>query len=367
MKPSILKFVFCSLILIGALTGCAGPTWQHSGISDKSMASKQLVKDSNRCTLVSYDAAPMPVIVQAPTPQNTNVTVRGSTYNSATGERTHSTYTGQASTGPSGFAGGFASGMSSGMALGAAINAQRREEAIFNACMQALGWSDVPADSKLADQKPAEPKNAESKKIKPTSLRNLFTNDDVKIYIDPKEEWAGDTSEFLWLYPQYGRGQLYEKLNERVIALAKSRVDLTGTQILVAARKAMIDAGESTNEQSIGEERKLALLSYADAVASKSMDQSAMASLYIGLIKSHPGSFMEKRAAYWAQKSSVSGFPLGRMIYGFITFHGIGVGANKIKGYALVKDASRSLDAAKETLINFEREMTTSELVAAKE
>jgi TPR repeat protein len=104
---------------------------------------------------------------------------------------------------------------------------------------------------------------------------------------------------------------------------------------------------------------------YLKAVDGSAIDQAGIGSMYTNgvdkvLAKDLP------RAAYWSQKSALSGNPVGQLGYGMLMFWGMGIKENRTEGYKWVKQ-SASIDSSNtEVLKQLESEMTPAEISASR-
>lgn len=340
-----------------ALAACASPKWQHTEITDPARSARQLVVDDGYCTQVALGAAPMPQVVTAPTGSTSNVSMRGTTVNPQTGQTTYGTYTGQVTTAPTN---SFAAGMANGMNMGNAINAGLAQERIHKACMFAKGWTDsqVPAIAAAAAP-PIAPMTR-------TSVIAKAPAAPTPIYASPTGAWEAETAEFLLIYPAYGQDPLFGKFNSRIKAIAVSDAGrkMSGPQILMAARKEMIDGGFATVEPA-SKDYDLIRSSYRDAVRGDAWAQAGLGLLYSqGSGATFPVN--RTRSAWWSQQSAVAGNPVGQMGYGILRFGGGGVQQDKVDGYRWVQKAAVTDASARELLSQFESEMTQEELRAVR-
>lgn len=342
-----------SVVLVSLLAGCAtAPNWQRTDIKDKAVLGRQLTADHGQCTLVSVGAAPMPTIPST-TPQAQNINVQGRTYNSSTGTWSNSTYTGQITSGPSGgFGGGMASGFNSGLALGATIRAQQQQDAIYVACMNAKGWTDIPAgtdSARIPAVNPVTPSVAKNSEVQGAS-------DSANI------AWRRDVEEFLWLFPGYTEGNRYQQLDSMVRRVANEHPQLSEKIILLRARKALQKEGVEVSAPNTPTHR-LAAMSYENAAQGDTKAQLAMAAVHSD--KSGEGLGPE-RATYWANEAARRGDPLGQTLMGLKLFHGEGIEQNKVAGYRLVKQAAAVDSDARDLLPKLEAAMSEAELAAAR-
>lgn len=336
-----------------ALAGCAaGPNWQRTDIQDKVSVSRQLAIDDGQCTLVSVGAAPMPRPLST-NPQAQNFTVQGSTYNPSAGTWSHSTYTGQITNGSrGGFADGVATGFNAGMTLGATIKAQQQQDAIYAACMNAKGWVDVPAATKMSDVPVLQRTVASSEQ----KSEEAITNNSAMI------AWQRDVEEFLWLFPAYRETEHYKRLDATVRKIAKDDPSLDGKQVLLMAREVLKIEGLEVSTPGTPSHR-LAALSYQQAVKGDAKAQLAMSAAHSG--NSGEGLGVE-RAMYWANEAARRGDPVGEILMGLHLFHGNGIEQNKVAGYKLVKKAANVNSDARALLPKLEAAMSASELVEAR-
>lgn len=339
------------------LTACASaPNWQHTRITDKTTAARQLVIDDGNCTLISTGAAPIPEIPASNSPQTTNITLRGSTYNTTTGARSNSTYTGQATTAPSGgFAGGFASGMQSGAALGAAIAARNAQDNIHKSCMYSKGWTDAvpegPSDTGF--KKTAQVASAKSARSPAAP---------APIYVSAQTEWEADTTEFMAFFPAYRGGDYFDRLNQKVKALAVAK-EMTGPQYLLAALKQLNDEGRDAPLPTADEGGYRTM--YIQSVDGDVRAQSSLGLAYVqGKDPRTP--IDPTRSAHWSRKSALAGNPVGQLGYGILLFRGDGIQPDRINGYLWMKKAAQGGLDVSSTLNQFEAEMSTAELQAVK-
>lgn len=336
----------CGLL---TLAGCA-TKWQHTAMTDPVAVQRQLTIDDGYCTMVSAGSLPMPqVVIPAPLPAPTtsNIAMTGTAVNPATGGTTTTNSRGTVTTAPApSFGAGFANGFASGANLGATLAAGLAQEKIHTACMYAKGWTDIPGQAAM--QKTAlvaRPGVAP----KPVSF--------TQIYATPQEEWGVDTAEFLNIYPTYREQPHFDRLNENVKRIARASPQLSGPQVLLAARDALVQAGQAPIE---AQARGIAQLSYAGAAAGKGLDQAGM-----GLFYSKGDATIAadaKRAAYWAQKSAAAGHPMGRIGYGVLMFSGWGVPQDHVDAYRWVQPIAATDANAQEILARFEADMTPDEL-----
>lgn len=339
------------------LTACASaPNWQHTRITDKMAAARQLVIDDGNCTLISTGAAPIPEIPASNSPQTTNITLRGSTYNTTTGARSNSTYTGQATTAPSGgFAGGFASGMQSGAAIGAAIAARNAQDNIHKSCMYSKGWTDaVPEPTSDAGL---------TKTAKVASAKNARAPAaHAEIYASAQAEWEADTAEFMVFFPAYKGGDYFDRLNQKVKALAAAKA-MTGPQYLLAALKQLNDEGRDAPLPT-GDEGGYRTM-YIRSVDGDIRAQSSLGLAYVqGDDPRVPIDY--KRSAHWSRKSALAGSLVGQLGYGILLFRGDDIQPDRINGYLWMKKAAQGGLDVSATLNRFEAEMSAAELQAVK-
>lgn len=339
------------------LTACASaPNWQHTRITDKMSAARQLVIDDGNCTLISTGAAPIPEIPASNSPQTTNITLRGSTYNTTTGVRSNSTYTGQATTAPSGgFAGGFASGMQSGAAIGAAIAARNAQDNIHKSCMYSKGWTDaVPEPTSDAGL---------TKTAKVASAKNARAPAaPAEIYASAQAEWEADTAEFMVFFPAYKGGDYFDRLNQKVKALAATKA-MTGPQYLLTALNMLQDEGKQAPEPTSDDDGLR--LTYLKAIAGDARAQYLIGLAYLeGKDARLPSNPM--RSAHWPRLSALAGSPVGQLGYGVLLFYGDGIQQDRINGYLWVKKAAQSGLDVSSTLNRFEGGMSATELQAVK-
>lgn len=336
------------LATAAALAGCATPSWHNPAFPDPVAAKRQFTIDDGYCTMVA--SGTVPAVPMPPPPQTSttsNVALRVTSTNSATGVTTWHNYQGQVSTAPvGGFGNGFASGFANGMATGAAFAAMNAQEKIHKSCMYSKGWFDGPT--------PVQATAIASAALKPLAVR--------AIYETPAIEWQADSDEFLALYPAYSMQPYFDKLNERVKAIAKSMPQLTGPQILLKARDDLMKAGQAPAEPDTS--KNVPHISYADAVAGKPLDQAALGLFYTkgsDTIQPNP-----KRSAYWTQKAAAAGHPIGRMGYGILLFSGIGVTKDRVEGYRWVQASAQQDASANEVLVKFGAELTPAERAQLK-
>ena len=352
-----LKKLLCITAAL-ALAGCATPNWQNSRISDKSAAARQLVIDDGYCTKVASGSAPMPQIVAPATPTTTTFNASGSTYNTSTGQRTYGSYSGQATTVPSGgFAGGFASGMATGASIGAAINARRAYDSIHKSCMYAKGWDDAPpeatslaatAPAPTAVQKPAPV-------VQPVKV--------TQIYDSPTEQWQADIEEFYVFYPAYRTGELHQWIDGKVRVVAKESPRLSGPLTLIAAHASLKAASQAAHEPTSKAMSRL-LTFYHSSSAGNAMDQVALGTEYL---QEADLPLDRKRSAYWFQQSALSGSSIGQQVYGLMLLRGEGIPQDKVEGYRFIKKASLIDADARKLLSDIQPLMTPEELRQVQE
>lgn len=339
---------------LALLSGCATQSWQHTRLTDPAAAANQLIADDSHCSLVAIGAAPMPAIQHVPQPTTTTISGHVQSYNTTTGQSSYGTYSGTATTSPSGgFAGGLASGMASGASIGAAFAAQRAQERIHKACMSNKGWVEVPAGSSIV---------ATSKRpVQSSATRTTFSVvSSSQIYETPEAEWVADIQEFFLFYPAYSKlGPLRDHLDKAVREIATSQSSLSGPKILRLAHKTLLEQAGSAPEPS----GKLGnyIDFYKNAVDGVALDQAVFASFYVlGVDGFIPKEFA--RAAYWSQKSALANNQFGLVTYGSLVFHGQGIKANRIDGYRWVERAAATDPDAKKLLGQFKSVMTEDEL-----
>lgn len=332
-------------------TGCAvSPNWTHPNISDQTIAQRQLVIDDGNCTLIAAGRKPVPQFSPSYSSQVTTFTANGSTFNSATGQRTFNTYSGQATTSPGGgFAGGFASGMANGAALGAMLEAQAAEDRIYKACMYSKGWVDEVVPKTTAAYPALDVKKAKSI-ILPASPQ--------PVYSSPQLNWEEDTHEFLRFYPAYTERRYHDLLNTRVKKLA-SEESLSGPRYLVKALEQLQAQGLSALEEKDDPDGLRTL--YLRAVSGDPLAQAGMGLAYAQNKDSRtPLNF--ERSAHWSSMAAIAGNPVGQMGYGLMLFEGLIGPPDRINGYLWVKQAQKSGANVDNTLESFKSQMTLSEL-----
>lgn len=332
------------------VTGCASnPNWQHTKIADKATASRQLIIDDGNCTLVASGGAPMPQVTPVDGPKTSDVTLRGSTYNTATGSTTNSFYRGQVTTAPSGgFAGGFASGMASGANLGAALAAQQAQDRIYKSCMYTKGWIDAP-----------EQATAAAPIVKQPVKRTVEPSADVKIYKTQDDELFADLEEFLRFYPAYTQPALYEVLRLQMVEVGKAEPNLGMPQRLLKTHNKI--AGQVLT---VEEKADAVLKAYMGAVNGVSRDQASLG-LFYAQGKDTRTSTNTTRSAYWSHKSALGGNAVGQMGLGIMLFSG-GIQQDKVNGYLWVKKAGVAGLNIADTLRGFEEEMSAEQLKAVQ-
>jgi hypothetical protein len=328
---------------IGALlVGCA-TNWVHPRIPDQAASARQLTIDDGYCTMVSIGAAPMPPVIQSNAPTTSYVTGTGSTYNSTTGQRTTSTYTGQATNVQSGgFGGGFSSGFASGASAGAAIRAAMEQERIHDACMVNKGW--VDGDKFPVTQAP--------------KTRALLTQPPSPLaYSDSNAQWKADVDEFLNFYPGYKAKASYTLLDKRVKSIANSKDMPRGSQYLLTAQEQLSQEGlaPKADDKDPGGLRG----TYIAAVKGDASQQSALALAYVQR-KDERTLFNPKRAEYWSRESALQGNPVGQMGYGIILFQ-LG---DKVTGYRWVEFAASKGADIGDNLNRFRANMNEGQLIA---
>lgn len=191
--------ITCVAITAAALAGCAGPSWQHTQITDPATSARQLVIDDGYCTAVSQNSAPVPQVILADGPKTSNFNLQGTTRNTQTGATSYSDYSGQMTTAPAGAAAGFASGMANGMNIGAAIMAGQAQERIHKSCMFAKGWTDTKvAGAATAAAVAPQPVTRTSAPVSGTITR-------IGIYATPTASWEADCAEFFCFSPRTAR------------------------------------------------------------------------------------------------------------------------------------------------------------------
>lgn len=339
------------------LTACASaPNWQHTKITDKTEAARQLVIDDGNCSLIAMGAAPVPQVPVSNTPQTTDITLYGSTYNTGTGTRSYSTYTGQATTNPSGgFAGGFASGMQSGANLGAAIAARNAQDRIHKSCMYSKGWTDAVSEGTSDAGFKKTTQVARVKNARPPAPP-------AEIYASAQTEWEADTAEFMAFFPAYESGDYFDRLSQKVKALAVNQV-MTGPQYLLAALKQLSDEGRNAPPPTTDEGGYRAM--YMQSVDGDMRAQSSLGLAYVqGKDPRVP--IDSTRSAYWSRKSALAGNPVGQLGYGILLFRGAGIQQDRINGYLWMKKAAQSGLVVSSTLNRFEAELSAPELQAVK-
>jgi hypothetical protein len=329
------------LVLIAiVLVGCAGPNWQHTRITDKTTAARQLVIDDGYCTQVSVGAVSVPMVPPPAVSTISNVNLQGATFNPQTGTTNHSSYTGQVTSVPAGgFGGGFASGMANGLNMGAAIAATQAQERIHKSCMFAQGWTDAPPVATVPSP----------------AVR-------VEIYPTASAAWLADVEEFLLIYPAYNSIEAHPRLDAKVRTIAVASPHLSGPQILLAARKALQAEGVGTMEQT-SDSYDLIRTQYRGSVAGTRLDQAGLGLTYA---KGNGTQFPSNptRAAFWAQESAMSGNYAGQIGFGILRFDGTGVPVNRIEGYQWIQRAAALNASAESILRDFEKKMTADELRA---
>lgn len=341
-----------ALMLIG---GCASsPEWSHARIRDKAASDRQFMIDDGECTRIAVSGAPSPALAP-PEPIAANISVQGSTYNTATGQRTYGTYTGQVNTNPSGgFGGGFASGMTSGASLGAIIAARQAEEKIHKSCMYARGWSDKASSDAGTGSISTEYTTGNTNSRLPA--HPAFA------YSDARDEWTADTREFFRFYPKYANGQLYELLNQRVKALAATN-SMTGPQYLVTTINQLANEGKGPAEDP-GDSGGIRAI-YLRAVQGNPADQAALGLFYAdGRDPRLP--IDPVRSAHWSRKAAIAGNGMGQLGYAIALFAGIGAKQDKVNAYLWAKLAESKGINVKSTLSMFENEMSPHELQATR-
>lgn len=328
------------------LSGCASaPNWQRPDTQDKETRSQRLTVDDNYCTLVSYGAAQMPPITVTPTtPTVSNVTMRGTTYDSSTGARTYGTYTGQVTTAPSGgFAGGFASGLGNGAALGAAIAAQRQQDALYKACMNNKGW--VDANEKNVSPVPPPKEQSSPSLNAPTPYPNAEVG------------WESDTAEFMRFFPEFQSGHNFETLNAQVKNIAKLKT-LDGPQYLIEALESIKPEAIKIAAQDTEDVMEL----YLKAVKGNARAQAGLGLAYVQ--EKDPRTPLDpRRSAYWSRKSALAGNSVGQLGYGILLFSGSPTGQpDRVLGYRWVQKAGMAGLKVEGTLQGFRQSMSGIEL-----
>ncbi|WGG52181.1 hypothetical protein [Rugamonas sp. DEMB1] len=343
-------------VAVGAaltLAGCA-TTWQNPGIADAVAAKRQLTIDDGYCTLIAKGGSPSAPPIFVPSPTTSNVNMTGTAFNSATGTTTTSNYRGTVTTAPAGgFSGGFASGMANGAAIGAAIAAGQAEDKIHKACMYSRGWTDQP----LAAVVPIMQTSLKASNLAPKAPAS------IQIYATSQQEWEADTREFLSMYPLYAGAPYFESLSAQVKRIAVTSPQLSGPEILQAAR-AVLYATRQGPEEPENYSQGLARQMYPGAVAGASLDQVGLGLLYHG---GGEGVIADpKRAAYWVQKAAARGNPMAAATYGAMVFDGIGVPTDHIDGYRWVQKAAATDISARDLLAKMTSSMTADELRTAR-
>lgn len=331
--------LFVALVLSAGCT--TSPNWKHPGISNQIKMDQQLVRDKDFCTLVSYGAAPMPVYAPPVNPLGVaNVNIRGSTYDSKTGNWSHSTYTGQVTTGPSGgFAGGLASGLGSGLALGAAIKAQQRETELLNACMRNLGWEDSPNDQTIEQLE-----NTQYLVPSPNSAEIRSIVQKIPAYPSAKDQWKADFDEFAFLFPGYKDADNWKRLDTKVRQVASELANATGSGILWVSHKQLQEQGVKVNPAQGPTARKM-LLFYGDAASGLQMDQIAIALVIDEELGKPPekaqADFWRRRSLFWIKEAAISGDPHAIAYIGIRLIGGDQVPEDKKSGYRLLEFAAQ--------------------------
>lgn len=326
--------VICGLL---TLAGCA-TKWQHTAMTDPVASQRQLTIDDGYCTMVSAGSMSMPQVVippPLPAPTTSNIAMTGTAVNPATGGTITTNYRGTVTTAPApNFGASFANSFAVGANLGATYAAADVQQKIHTACMYAKGWTDTPGQAAMQKTALLARPGVAPKPVSST-----------QIYADAQGEWAADTSEFLNIFPAFRAQPHFDQLNEHVKRIAKASPQLSGPQILLAARDAVVRAGQAPID---GQAHTVAQLTYFGAVAAKSLDQAGMGVFYTkgdGTIAADA-----KRAAYWAQKSAAAGHPMGRIGYGVLMFSGWGVPQDHVDAYRWVQSIAATDANAKEIL-----------------
>lgn len=345
-------YVLAPLAVI--LTGCATPpSWKHSNITDVVSMKRQLTIDDGNCTLIAMGAAPMPEIQQADGPKTTNFRATGSSFNPSTGTRTYGTYSGQATTLPSGgFAGGVASGMASGASLGTALAARAAQDKIYNSCMYSKGWFD--ANAQQGTDKPVKELQSVPAKAERASLPLA-----PEIYPSPKIEWEEDVKEFFQLYPTYSKSENYQLLDTRVRLIA-NRETLPGPQYLVRSMNELSFEGKTSGP---------APSTSATALYLKAVSGDPLAQAGLGLAYAQgnepPIPINPTRSSYWSRKAALQGNPAGQIGYGLMLFNGFAGETDRVRGYLWIKKAESQGANVSEILKSFRGKMTPAEIQSA--
>ena len=342
LKTKKLSFS-CAVLCAVALSACvSAPNWQHISIKDKPTASKQLIVDSGYCEMVSIGSAPMPTVISSGNNVNQTTTFQIS---GPTG-----LYTGQANSYPSGgFGGGFASGLSNSMGNFAAMAALAQQTRMYNACMNAKGWIDVPKDA-VETQAPAPASK---------DVGNIYA--DIRIYPSPKVEWEIDVEEFFWFYPQYSSGKSYPLLDKIVRAKAKDNPKMNGPQILNLALKELSSNGYPIKDSS-DPDLKMARSTYQQAISGNSNYQALLSLFYFIQFKEQgKPDFGPQRSTYWAKQSAESGSEMGIISLSSNLFMGVGIKQDKVKACLILRRIKNNPTAA-ELLQKFESNMSDLEL-----
>lgn len=292
----------------------------------------------------------MPQVAPIEGPKTSDVTMRGSTYNTATGTTTNSVYRGQVTTAPSGgFAGGFASGMASGANLGAALAAQQAQDRIHKSCMYAKGWVDAP------DQ----PTTATGPVVTQQVKRTAEPSADVKIYPTQDDEWFADLEEFLRFHPAYKQPAVYEVLRLQMVEVGRAEPSLSMPQRLLKTHDKITGQALTTAEK-----EDAVLMAYIGAVNGNARDQAGLG-LFYAQGKDGRTPTNTKRSAYWSHKSALGGNAVGQMGLGIMLFSG-GIQQDKVNGYLWVKKAGAAGLNVANTLRGFEAEMSAEQIRAAR-
>ena len=342
LKAKTLSFSCAALCAVGLSACVSAPNWQHISIKDKPTASKQLIVDSGYCEMVSIGSAPMPTVISSGNNANQTTTFQIS---GPTGR-----YTGQANTYPSGgFGGGFASGFSNSMGNFAAMAALAQQTRMYNACMNAKGWVDVPKE-----ENQTQPLASTSKE-----LGNVYA--DISVYPSPKTAWEADIEEFFLFYPQYSSGSAYQRLDKVIRIKAGENPKADGPEILGLAQKDLIREGYPIKDTS-DPDLQIARSTYQRALSGNSNYQALLSLFYFIQAKEQgKPTFGPQRSVYWAKKAAEAGDDMGIMSLGSNLFMGFGIKQDKVKAYRVVSRIKNNPTAA-ELLQKFESNMSDKEL-----
>lgn len=299
------------LILLAAaisLTGCAGPTWYHSGIADPARAERQFVVDDAACTALAYEAVEVPQVVQ-----------------------NHGK--------PQGGAAAFAQGFINGQNQAAAGKAKKAREKVFRGCMYERGWSDSPVNPALSQERGEE---AGRYPDEPAAIW------EIEVYGSPEQRWAASVQEFLGIYSIYRQSpEAYERLDQKVRELGTLYPELAGPRVLIGAHDFLV--GEGIAQEPEGDLKSMTLF-YRPAAEGDVASWNALSAAYVlGLGPFEPD---RKRALYWAQQSALAGEIKGKREFGLLLYKWGDTESNRRFGFKLLSELAESGDEDASTLLS---------------